>query len=692
MILLFDLCFFVLIPSIISTIIQIKKSKYNFKHSFTFYFVFFFVFISFIKTLLNEGNCTLIESFLENGEMTYLHYAIPIYGMAIVLPFLLMWVFGRKPGIIKCLIIAAEVSVFISTSMIMFGGRITNIMSCVSTFCGILCAVILHFKHEECVSKENNVDKKQHFVNWLRILAFWTMSFILFIPNKIYLTNPDEFHIGFGYFFGALSGGAIFIVIILSVICSEFISVWLSDTWCTIIFSLTLVGYIQMNFLNGNMSQMDGRDQVWSTGESIGNIAIWITILTIVLVIFYRYKEKSLKWFGIIALYISMVQVFTLGYLWAISDKSDNIGMLTKKNMYELGDESNTVVFILDWYDEQILDEIVEQEPDFLSNLEGFVWYRNQTSRYAFTHMSIPYLLTNVRWKEGMDEVQYTDFAFENGSFLDEIANNGYNIGIYTDPQLVRNENGVISNYTNSRGKCKPIETIIMMTGCARYEMAPFYLKNKYHYSTGDMTEMVYAQDMYYADNYSFYMGLMENGLSINSNNPKTFRFYHIAGCHDLVIDEDINQVKSDIVSCGKGTLKIVFSYLNELKRLNIYDNTTVIITADHGQNALNDEDYRRKRNLKHNTSSPILLLKQSRHRGDLVESWAPVSHDDFCASVIKSVGGNPKDYGRLYYDVDEKEDRIREFEYYRSNDIPYEKYYINGLVTNERSWSLVSK
>ncbi len=180
----------------------------------------------------------------------------------------------------------------------------------------------------------------------------------------------------------------------------------------------------------------------------------------------------------------------------------------------------------------------------------------------------------------------------------------------------------------------------------------------------------------------------MDEGLNMDQKNGKTFKFYHVNGCHDRDTDEELRFKPSDIYSCGKGVFKIVFAYMDELKRIGLYDNTTVIITADHGQNYLVWPDSREKCRLYKNTSNPILLIKERGSRGEVGISDAPVSHDDFFASIMEYAGGNRDGYGRTYGEIGETEERHREMDFYWTGVVPYKRYHINGMATDPDSWS----
>lgn len=92
-----------------------------------------------------------------------------------------------------------------------------------------------------------------------------------------------------------------------------------------------------------------------------------------------------------------------------------------------------------------------------------------------------------------------------------------------------------------------------------------------------------------------------------------TFRFYHLGLFH---IDFDINNaIKS---------LHIVDEYCKQLKDKGIYDNSTIIVTADHP--VAHNGDY-----------SILFLIKPQKAEGNMQISHTPVSQTEFIGTVLQS-------------------------------------------------------
>ncbi|MCR4754413.1 MAG: sulfatase-like hydrolase/transferase [Lachnospiraceae bacterium] len=696
--LLLDILLIFVFPSLIASIIHKKLIKHStLKEVYLQYALIVWIGVALMKIMLGKGTRTVLESFESNGIRTYIHWMGPVLLIAVLAPMSVKLISGKNKGFEEWLRGYASIGFTVFSLFFLIIGHITNMMVLIGTVLSLLIQTCLKITKVSIYKAKDRQAYMTQVIRCIGIFGFWAASVYIFIPIRLYLFNQSDFSVSFNYFSATLICAAVFITFFFVITNVVFVPKPFSDILLVIIFVFTIMGYIQDSFINGKMQRLDGRIQEWDERIVVTNAFIWITVCLILIGIFIickfnkNCKTEILHIMSVIAVCLTCTQLLTTGYLAVTNPREGSFYQLTDEGIFELGDEDNIVIFILDWYDEQILDAIVEEDPEFLKPLDGFTWYRNQTSRYAFTHMSVPYLLTGIRWQEGMTEYEYTNTAFRQGTFLKDLNDLGYNIGLYTEHAVVRDDAGIVTNFERTRGYCDIYRTIKVMSKCSRYGMMPFCLKRYYYYTAEEISEMLRYKNEYYLYNYPFYKHLCDDKLKVDAEGGKKFRFYHINGCHDRDIDEEIrlrNMRPSNTYSCGKGVLKIVYTYIDELKKAGLYDNTTVIITADHGQNCLIWPNDRAKRRLYKNTSNPILFIKEKGERGDLKISDAPVSHDEFCASIIEYAGGDKEAYGRTYTDIGEKEERVREMDFYWTGVVPYKRYYINGPVTDPESWS----
>ena len=683
-----------LVSAVISCLILVLLDRSELKkESMRMTMVFMLLYmgiVSGMKLFLGDGEKTIFQSFWDIEYRTYIHYGIPILIISIIVPFVWRWIFKDRLASFAIWFHSIVLVAWILSFVIW--GKVTNAICCMTVVAGAVVALAFAF-WKKSQGKIETSEKAEIFFS-LKVVLFYVFSVYIFNPSELFLNNITEFPVAYSSFITVLVIGGLCMIVVYMFATTYF----MNKICCMIcnytIFILTIAGYLQGMFFNGKMLALDGTRQEWSQGKMIANICVWVAILVAVLVL-KRCNQKADKYVGLVCIYITLIQLVTLGTMCITTEfpSEEEACALTTEAELELHPENNVIVFILDWYDEQILERIVEEDSTFIEPLADFTWYQNATSNYAFTAMSLPYFLTDVEWEYDMPETEYCQYAYEKGHFLQDIAGYNYDIGIYTETQYVDpSVQDLVINYSDDiERKCKFLDTISLMGQCSKYKLAPFIVKNMYWYATSDMIETMENSNIYLDDNYSFYQTLVQNKVQINQDSDKNgaFRFYHLDGAHaPCTMTEEFEKVKeTERLSQAKGSMKIVYEYISQLKALGIYDDATIIITADHGQNTMLDD----KDNLEgfDTTSNPILLLKEKNQTEGGI-SKAQVSHKEFSATVMQAIAGaDVATYGRSFKQISESEEREREFIYRRHDDIPYRRYLIHGDVRNMENWTL---
>lgn len=144
----------------------------------------------------------------------------------------------------------------------------------------------------------------------------------------------------------------------------------------------------------------------------------------------------------------------------------------------------------------------------------------------------------------------------------------------------------------------------------------------------------------------------------------KLFKFIHLEGCHGPNRLNENGEIQQEPVSekeSAKGCLKIIGNLLLQMKELGCYDNSAVIIMADHG--------YSKDGVL----TNPVFLVKPQNTSGSLQISNAPVSHKDYPATLMTLAREEAAalKYRESVFDVDEGEKREQLFyQYYYENEV----------------------
>lgn len=691
----------VVICSLLATILYIVMRKEEKKYIFYVFSAFLssYVFLlSAVKFYLGYRKENLFESFWDIQAATYVHYGIPLLIMGIIAPVLLHWFF--KDAAYK-IIRFFDSMLFCVMSFVWFLVReINNKTYCVAFLIALIISILaIGYVRKNELKYVWGKDTKKHFTSVLPFILYWLIAVVIYIPNELYLNNASDFPMSYWYFFGLLLLGSIIAVIILLCGMLIYLTEKQMNIFCTFLFIMLIVGYIQGMFLNGSMGVLDGTEQSWDAGQYIVNLAIWIVFASIIIALRIWKKEKANKIMQIVCIWLALTQVVSLGVLILSSDGTESKSelVLTTDGMIEVGKSDNIIVFVLDKFDGRRMDEILEESPDFLEPLKDFTYYMNATSEFSPTESSIPFLLTGTEYQENNAE-KYVTYAYDKEALIKDISNKGYDIGLYTHTRYVTEEmKDIVSNYEdNIQRTCDMWDLFSIMTQASRYRMAPLIAKNYYQYDSSDIELLVLNDKIANIENdLPFYNKLIQEGLRVSENAEmqNAFRFIHMHGAHPpYIMTEDFQYLEYDArrddgwgsgVSQAKGALKIVYEYIEQLKGLGKYDDATIIITADHGYTErLSDEDGEMQ-----DISFPILFVKEpfDCNAEQIKMNYAPVCHADIISTLESIIGVEIEE--NTLKDISQ-EDRTRILKIC-SNEL-YQKYEINGDVRKMDSWKFV--
>lgn len=499
--------------------------------------------------------------------------------------------------------------------------------------------------------------KKNLFLSSL----FFTFTLCFYAPLEMYLTNRNEFWFDVHHFIGipiVASVGILFILLLLGMICSDRGKSILTS----ILFANACLMYIQSNFLNKNVGIMNGMQIDWEEYRItfLLNWTFWVIINLVVLVWYTRNSERTRRGVSYVSVCVLLVQLFTVVTLFVIDgiDEKDSADKyLSMKNVYEVSSDENIIVFVLDMFDDTYFDELVVEEPQIVAELDGFTQYTNFVGAYGTTVYSMGHLLTGeyLLNQKGLfeDDINY---LYENTVVFEELSKQGYDLDIYTYDYCIPNQlKQQLSNYCDGKSEIKSYyelsKYLYKLVAC---KYLPDFCK-QHCWLTGNEFEELrsvngeYPQQSF--NNVEFYNAFKDNGLSIKGN--KEFKLIHLDGVHyPYTINENIEDVGSDnssVKQCTKGCIKLVLEYLEEMKECGVYDNSSIIITADHG--------YYQKGII----TNPLLLVKPKTSHGKLDFSEACISQKDFHPTILSLAGLNDDlKYGYGYTDVEENVDRER--------------------------------
>lgn len=503
------------------------------------------------------------------------------------------------------------------------------------------------------------------------IALFMGFTACIYAPFEIYLLNKNElwFHLSLFWWIPIIVGSiAIIMAILFGLILKNSVNV----LYRAFLFAVALGVYLQGNFLNLKIGVLNGSAIQWSEYRThiIVNMLIWIAIL--VMVIYFALQKTKL--FNTVSIYSSFflvaIQVVSLIVLMVPVIASGGANekqqcFVSDEGINEIGDK-NVVVFILDMFDNEYMKDILADEPSLEESLDGFTYFQNFSGSYSTTVYSIAHLTTGKNFYNEEPIGQWVQDTTKEDSYLDNLAADGFETYLYTDfyyyfPDRIA-KNAV--NYSNASLKIKGYRpftvNLYQLVACKYF---PDFLK-AYIWMDGTEFDDWKTTDNgylpYNGSNSVFISKMQQDGLNVEKG-TKQFKFIHLNGAHyPYENDEKGQEVAKNTVSavqCARGALQTVLDYIDELKQNGAYDNTAIIITADHG--------YYWDGTL----TSPTFLVKPMNATGDFQISDSPAGQTDFAATILELSGLNQEHkYGKSVFEIPLESDRERFFyQYYLS-------------------------
>ena len=169
-----------------------------------------------------------------------------------------------------------------------------------------------------------------------------------------------------------------------------------------VVLCLGICFWLQAMFLNEGLPTADGGTIDWASFMPITVISavVWLVVLIVPQVVQHFKGRLTHAVATVIACALLVVQgvgVVSLFLPSADSEElySENHGyVMTEQGMFTVSSTNNVIVFVLDNYDTDHLQQAVADEPGLLDEFEGFTWYANSTAAMIPTRYGVPFLLT----------------------------------------------------------------------------------------------------------------------------------------------------------------------------------------------------------------------------------------------------------------------------------------------------------
>ncbi len=540
----------------------------------------------------------------------------------------------------------------------------------------LLCFVItLWFYYT--VIPDITVNFKKRLVFSFLISSALTFTCLIYLPFESYISNIDSFEFDcfnfLDYYLFVFFTATVLLALLLNSFKAKFYWVIYKG-----LVGLSLAIFVQYMFLNSHLSLLGvANDNSAGTAVTIINLVIWIAIFVAVYVLpkfiknawinTYKILSGLVLGYHIIAFVIMLVLAPSSVFSTTVEFYTDT------SEQFTLSNNNNVVVIVFDAFDNSIVKDLAENNPEYFDGLEDFTVYTNTTSVYDSTVTSMSQIFGGCDFDNTLTIEEWLDKGWNSDStvtFYNEMHNsnykcNAYNfelplkeyvVGKYDNIKQYETEQEIKPNYFNIN---KFVDEINLLSF---YKVAPYALKNcvsfdadafKY-YCIYPMSDVASYSNSEYISNMS-YSYVDENIMTVN----------HLRGLHSPCI------VPDEIDNC----FVIMNKLVDEMKSSGVYDNSTIIFMSDHGwhnEDATTDGW----------GATPMFFIKAPGvSQDDTIFTSTPISTTDVLGTIIVDTGldGVCK-YDTSIYDFDENSSRVRYF-YDRVRDPELPDVYSTGKL-----------
>ena len=575
----------------------------------------------------------------------------------------------------------------------------------------------------------------------LLAVALPVFTVLVVAPIELVATNASSLVYGVDMIWGPITRVALIAVpsvaLVLSLFRGKPFHVLLALTA-----ALGVAAYLEALLFARYLPLADGTPVAWDeyAGITAASAALWLVVLAGSIVLAIRKPSIARTLAAALSLALIVIQAAGIASLSEVTGAGTSVledggesgvteenyqNVCTELGLFDVSEHDNVIVFVLDMTDSMYIRTMLDgYYPEILDGLEGFTFFENSGGGMVPTRYGIPLLLTGAVPEQGQTLTDYWFGRYANSSVLSDIASLGYSSGLYsTSFSWERPDAYRCSRYTiNNHDISESIEVLSasfdeagaldILYRCALYRDLPWAFKPQFWYYTDDInqgmadtsSEQVEGDDvLYQTDDVVYYQKLSARGLTFNDEQA-SFRFIHLNGTHwPYTMSRDVRRLDSSAWSWEEqciGAFEIVKAYLDELRRLGIYDRTTVIITADHGVWHPVDSDELEPID---EPSSAIIFVKPAQTAAEAMQpcriSQAPVTVVDLLPTILEAMGADDQmlaSYGPDIYSWNEWDERPRYF-YMLDREVTADggvgvdeglwEYVINGDAADFENW-----
>jgi len=542
-----------------------------------------------------------------------------------------------------------------------------------------------------------------------------------FLPSEIYAGNPREFiSTPLVLIKDLVLGGLIFTIgLFLPALVP-------SDGWrkayAIFLGGAFLALWVSGVFLVGDFGELDGTsfDLSRHTRTLAIQSAWFIFALTAACLCVWKWTDQMVRVISVIGIglfIIGLSNFYRTGSIEGATWEPINLRDITR-----FSTEQNLIIVLMDTFQSDVLQQIIDEDPLIRDELDGFLFFPDTLGVAPSTYLTMPAFHSGKTYNNMMALTEYYDLGVREGSFLVELAQNGYEVDVI---------NPITGICPLGASTCKRQENLLLhakevtdsetsrLADLGILRVAPGFSKQWiFKANSGPITRV--RNDIALSGlSLRVYQGntvleLLADNLWTDSTAP-TAKLIHLFNTHPpYMFDKSCQftgvnntQNRTHMTMQSVCAMRWFIYLLERMKSEGVYENSMIVLTADTGAGTVyGAEDLSSLYAQAHGIApselgrliggaNPVLAIKFPGDNGPMQNSMVQAQLTDIPRTVCENLPGCTKNEG-LNLRSNETMDRKRSYNYYRwknkywgLKNIPgIIQYTVNGPLWLESSWS----
>ena len=555
----------------------------------------------------------------------------------------------------------------------------------------------------------------------IAIVSAFVSQVFFFAPLHVFLNNIVEFSVDFTHLLFLLLFVSSGLIAVLYLAAGRLPS----QIFLAAVTFLSVVAFIEFSVLFGLAGHrpFDGTVVDWEALSMLLNIEIAVILGLAILIAVFRQRQEL---FYAVSVFILLFH--GIGFLHTTVSKLGPIRQSARSvrhaslyygDFHRLSRKRNVIHIVADSTQGALVYDILTSDVDRYSGVfDGFTLFTHASGRYPNTYPSVSFYMTGRAPDPGRDMVpsqpytwDYVETMLREYSIVSTLADNGfrtfgyqfgnlYCAGMYTACTGGRIFDGLP---IKSGAMANTISAALELLDVALFRVAPLVLRRH-----------IYNGEQWFLSRLAIepraYSGILDLFIDkiTTDDRPGSYNYFHHPGGHPpLQFDGRCNYVETRRpnydnsraqVSCFLSQLEHL---IQKLKQLGVYDQTLIIVHADHGSpwpspsipfpsqvgTVIPGELMA--------IANPVIFVKPLRTRGHLKVSSAPVSIGDVPATINDAFTLSGEFPGIPLFQLDENAERERKYFSYDFlsrvsifQALPnMRRYRIRGNLFNQYDW-----